>query len=224
MSEDSVAVISEDFTGFLLSKAFDVLSNGQFKRHLIQSRDRGDAWAIQMHAQQNRIVQECKGIHAKITHLLEKAHSAGWAQICKDVMSSAQPPIRVFTGYSQCAITGESLSYSVDLSRNCKNSSDVHVHLRFWHFFILLWFTAKIEYVIRSCTKQWMEGNASQPGEGMTALCERFREMNHDLVQQMAQLFKMALDYVNNSIDLYREQFDVHSIIRPPASFFEKML
>ena len=28
MSEDSVAVISEDFTGFLLSKAFDVLSNG----------------------------------------------------------------------------------------------------------------------------------------------------------------------------------------------------
>jgi len=216
--------INEDFTGFMLCKAFDVLSNGGFKRHLIQSRDRGDAWAIQMHAQQNRITQECKGIHAKIAHLLDKTHNAGWAQICKDVMSSAQPPIKVFTGYSQCAITGENLSYSVDLSRNCKNSHDVHVHLRFWHFFILLWFTTKIEYVIRSCTKQWVEANADckQAKEGMTALCERFKETNQETVCQMAQLFKMAIDYVNNSIDLYQEQFDVHPIIRPPASFFEE--
>jgi len=146
---------------------------------------------------------------------------AEWAGICRDVMASAQPPIRVFTGFSRCSLTGEALDYSIDLTRAGKNSKGVYVHLRFWHFFIFLWFTAKIEYIIRSCTKQWMEAlqDPQASPKDFTGLCERFRGENEPLIHQMGALFQRAHDFVSVSVDLYQAQFDVQPVLRPPESF-----
>lgn len=209
----------EDFEGFMLCKAYDVLSEGQFKKHLIQCRDKGDGWAVAMHTQQTRVTHECRHIQAQIAAMLDTPN-AEWAQICRDVMGSAQPPVKVFTGYSQCCLTGAFLDYSIDLSRSGKNTRESFVHLRFWHFFIFLWFTAKIEYVIRSCTKQWLEGQALPEKRDYTALCERFKEENEPLIAQMGALFRKASDYVQATIELYRQQFDVTPVLRPPESFF----
>lgn len=212
---------SEDFVGFMLSKAYDVLSEGHFKKHLIQCRDRGDAWAVRMHAQQTRIAQRCRKIQTRISSMHDTPQQAEWAGICRDVMASAQPPIRVFTGFSRCSLTGEALDYSIDLTRAGKNSKGVYVHLRFWHFFIFLWFTAKIEYIIRSCTKQWMEAlqDPQASPKDFTGLCERFRGENEPLIQQMGALFQRAHDFVSVSVDLYQAQFDVQPVLRPPESF-----
>lgn len=213
---------SEEFIGFMLSKAYDVLSEGHFKKHLIQCRDRGDAWAVRMHAQQTRIAQRCRKVQTRIAGMHDTPQQAEWAGICRDVMASAQPPIRVFTGFSRCSLTGDSLDYSIDLTRAGKNSKGVYVHLRFWHFFIFLWFTAKIEYIIRSCTKQWMEAlgdTTPEQRKDFTALCERFRAENEPLIQQMAALFHRAHDFVSASVDLYQAQFDVQPVLRPPQAF-----
>jgi hypothetical protein len=211
----------DDFVGFMLSKAYDVLSEGHFKKHLIQCRDRGDAWAVRMHAQQTRIAQRCRKIQTRIGGMHETPQQTEWAAICRDVMASAQPPIRVFTGFSRCSLTGEALDYSIDLTRAGKNSRGVYVHLRFWHFFVFLWFTAKIEYIIRSCTKQWMEAlQAPQRADkDFTALCERFRADNEQLIEQMSALFHRAHDFVCASVDLYEAQFDVQPVLRPPDAF-----
>lgn len=216
----------EEFVGFMLSKAYDVLSEGHFKKHLIQCRDRGDAWAVRMHAQQTRIAQRCRKIQTRIGGMHDTPQQAEWAGVCRDVMASAQPPIRVFTGYSRCSLTGEALDYSIDLTRAGKNSKGVYVHLRFWHFFVFLWFTAKIEYIIRSCTKQWMEALQDpqahpEPRKDFTALCERFRAENEPLIQQMGALFQRAHDFVTASVDLYQAQFDVQPVLRPPESFLK---
>jgi len=214
----------DDFVGFMLSKTYDVLSEGHFKKHLIQCRDRGDAWAVRMHAQQTRIAQRCRKIQTRIAGMQDTPQQAEWAGICRDVMASAQPPIRVFTGFSRCSLTGEALDYSIDLTRAGKNSKGVYVHLRFWHFFIFLWFTAKIEYIIRSCTKQWMEALPDTQGQSdqrrdFTAICERFRSENDLLIQRMSSLFQRAYDFVVTSVDLYQAQFDVQPVLRPPPTF-----
>lgn len=215
---------ADEFMGFMLSKAYDVLSEGHFKKHLIQCRDRGDAWAVRMHAQQTRVAQRCRKIQTRISGMHETPQQAEWAGVCRDVMASAQPPIRVFTGFSRCSLTGVALDYSIDLTRAGKNSKGVNVHLRFWHFFVFLWFTAKIEYIIRSCTKQWMEALQDPPAQpdvrkDFTALCERFRAENEPLIQQMGALFHRAHDFVTASVDLYQAQFDVQPVLRPPESF-----
>ena len=215
------------FVGFFVSKAFDVISEGNFKKHLIQSRDRGDAWAIQMHRELTSITQSCLRIQTRIAALHETPQHAHWAGICRDVMASAQPPIRVFTGYCQCSLTGESLDYSIDLTRAGKNSKGVFVHLRFWHWFIFLWLTAKIEYIIRSCTKQWLETAQDRPEaqrKDFTALCEQFRTENEPLIQQMASLFQRAHDFVMASIDLDQSQFDVQPVLKPPDAFFAQQV
>lgn len=204
------------FEGFMLCKAYDVLSDGNFKKHLIQCRDRGDLWAVQMHSQQTKVTHECRSIQSQIGALLE-GPNAEWAGICRDVMSSAQPPVKVFTGYSQCCLTGAFLDYSIDLSKSGKSTRESFVHLRFWHFFIFLWFTAKIEYIIRSCTKQWLE---AQEKTDYTQLCELFRADNEALIQQMGTLFRKAADYVQATIELYRQQFHVVPVLKPPPSFF----
>jgi len=217
----------DEFVGFMLSKTYDVLSEGHFKKHLIQCRDRGDAWAVHMHAQQTRIAQRCRKIHTRIAGMQETPQQAEWASICRDVMASAQPPIKVFTGFSHCSITGESLDYSIDLTRAGKNSKGVYVHLRFWHFFVFLWFSAKIEYIIRSCTKQWLENTATQnkpESKDFTSICERFRSENEDFIQNMSNLFRKAHDFVVNSIDLYQTQFEVRPVLRPPETFLNAPL
>lgn len=210
----------DDFIGFMLSKAYDVLSNGQFKRHLVQCKERGDSWAVTMHGQQVRILHACRMIQSQIAKLSESPSTQQWAQICKDVVGSAQPPVKVFTGIKKCSITGEDLEYSIDLTRSCRNAREVHVHLRFWHFFVLLWYVSKIEYIIRSCTKHWLDG-VKDNKEDYTALCERFQLDNEALSTKMGQLFQKGYEYVENSIDLYRQQFQALPVLCPPEKFFE---
>ena len=208
---------AEDVEGFLLSKAYDVISDGNFKKHLILCRDRGDAWAIAMHLQQTRIAQACKRLQTVIGEMAEVPQQREWALLCREVMASAQPPIKVFTGLCRCSLTAASLDYSLDLSRAGKNGREVFVDLRFWHFFVFLWYIAKIEYVIRSCTKQWLEG---ADASDITTCCERFRSDNDSLLRQLAALFLRARSYVSQSVELYKKQFDVQPVLEPPEAFF----
>jgi hypothetical protein len=139
----------EDFTGFALCKAYDVISDGAFRKHLVTCRDRGDAWAVKMHNEQGKIGHMCRDVLNSINHLYDVPHNREWARICKDVLGSAQPPIKVFTGPSVCSITGDRLECSLDLTKNGKNAKETKVHLKFWHFFIFLWYVSKAEYIIR---------------------------------------------------------------------------
>ena len=213
---------AEDFAGFMLSKAYDVISNGQFKRHLVSCKDKGDSWAVTMHQQQVRIVQAGRGIQNSISRLSESPSTAQWAQICKDVIGSAQPPVKVFTGSKKCSITGEDLEYSIDLTRSCRNAKPIYVHLRFWHFFVLLWYITKIEYIIRSCTKHWMD-NTKTSENTLTCpeICEHFKDENTELTEKMAALFLKGCAFVQNSVELYRQEFQAVAVLRPPPQFLE---
>ena len=206
----------EDFTAFLQSKAYDVLSDGAFKKHLVHSRDGGEAWAIQMHTRQARVTAECRVVQAQ-------ALGAGGklASVCKDVMASAQPPVKVFTGYSKCSLTGEHTDYSIDLTRNSKGAPECHVHPRFWHFFVMLWFVAKVEYVARACTKQWAEQHRGEDKD-YTRLCKLFEAENAGLAAQLHGVFVKSVSYVSRSVELYREESEVQPVLQPPPSFFQK--
>jgi len=215
------APAGDDVAGFLLSKAYDVISDGNFKKHLIHCRDRGDAWAIAMHLQQARVVQAFKHLQGLIAEMAEVPQQREWALLCREVMASAQPPIKVFTGCSRCFLTGVELDYSIDLSRAGKNSREVYVDLRFWHFFVFLWYIAKIEYVVRSCTKQWLE---TADAADTTACCETFRCDNEELLRQLAALFLRANSYVRQSVELFKKQFSVKPVLEPPSNFFDESL
>lgn len=203
----SAALLSQDdFRAYTQIKAYDVISSGFFRRHLSACRDNGDKWAIHMYNGQNTVqgkVRELFGLVAQLT----TPQSSKVHKVCRDVMSCAQPPVKVLTGFNTCVLTGASVEHCIDLTRVGKNPKEVYVDPRFRHFFMLLWFCAKIEYVIRACTKQWIDNQDEKPSpENYTQMCEGFTQENTEMMDRMHSLFLKGLDYTTTSLSIYRDK------------------
>ena len=202
----SSVVSLEDFRFYAQIKAYDVISSGGFRRHLSACRDSGDKWAIQMYNGQNAVQVKVREIFALVSQITG-TNGMHVHQICKDVMSCAQPPVKVLTGYNKCALTGESVEHCIDLTRIGKKPKEVYVHPRFRHFFMLLWYCSKIEYVIRACTKQWIDNRDAKPSQdSYTQMCEEYAEENMATIDRLHALFVKGWNYTNNSLVIYRDK------------------
>jgi len=87
----------EDFQAYAQTKAYDVISAGHFKRHLGTCRENGDRWAVVMYNRQNKVAGKIREVFALVNQL-STPRSQPIQRVCKDVMSCAQPPIKVVTG------------------------------------------------------------------------------------------------------------------------------
>lgn len=213
-------VTQEEFQAYAQIKAYDVISSGHFKRHLSQCRDNGDRWAVQMYSHQNAIQSQVKEVFSLVSQLTSP-NSSLIQRVCKDVMSCAQPPIRVLTGRNVCCLSGVSTEHCIDLTRVGKNSQEILVHPRFWHFFVLLWFCAKLEYVIRACTKQWLDLQGVQAvPSNYTELCEEFSHQNHDLMNKLYELFVKGVEYISLSLNTYKDKYALKPILVPPQNYW----
>ena len=211
----------EEFCSYVKSKAYDVISTGQFKRHLLTSRDKGDNWALQCCAGVSKVQAKTKQLTSCIAALSGK-DTALLHGICRDVMNSAQPPVKISGGISTCLLTGEKVQHCLDLTRPGKKNTEVCVHPRFWYFFIFLWFCAKIEYIVRSHTKQWLQSVAGGADDrNFTALCERFTEDNHAYCKLLHRLFTMAHEYVSTSLQMYAKHQQPRPVLVSTASYLE---
>ena len=206
-------VTLEDFQAYTQVKAYDVISSGHFKRHLGACRENGDRWAVVMYNRQNKVVAKVREIVLLVSQLTTP-QSQAVQRICKDVMACAQPPIKVLTGENVCSLTGVKTEHCIDLTRAGKNACEVYVHPRFWHFFVLLWFCAKLEYVIRACTKQWLESQAVRPGpENYTSMCEDYSLQNTEFAERMFRLFERGVEYTTLSLTRYRDKYAMQPML-----------
>lgn len=207
----------EEFTAFFQYKSFDVLSHGAYKRHLTQCKENGDSWAIDMHIKQNKIQQCIKQINSKIS-------SIGKCKLgiaCKSVTNCAQPPIRIFLGFSTCFITGVQSDKCLDLSKNGKKSQEIHIHPKFAYFFLFIWYICKLEYVIRACGKKWNEHiHKNKDNKINKEMYDQYMAENEKKCSDLYKIFQKALEYVHASLDLYTEEFLIQPIIQPAHSFW----
>jgi hypothetical protein len=209
----------EDFNAYAQAKAFDVISAGQFKRHLGTCRENGDRWAVIMYNRQNKVNSKVRELFALVNQLTTP-RSQQIQKICKDVMACAQPPIKVLTGRNTCCITGVLIEHCIDLTRAGKNSMEVYVHPRYWHFFVFLWFCAKLEYVIRACTKQWMDSQRTKhQSMPMTEICEEYTTQNADFNERLFRLLVQGIEYTSLSLTLYRDKYALQPVLSPSDDF-----
>ena len=209
----------EDFHAYAQVKAFDVISSGHFKRHLGTCRENGDRWAAVMYNRQNKVVGKVREVFALVGQLTTP-NSQHVQKICRDVMSCAQPPIKVMTGENVCSLSGVCVEHCIDLTRAGKNSTEVLVHPRFWHFFVLLWFCAKLEYVVRACTKQWLETQGIKPVPSTyTSVCEEYVAQNQAFNEKLFRLLERALEYTTRSLTLYRDKYALQPVLNAPDEY-----
>lgn len=210
----------EDFLAYFQYKSYDVLSCGNYKRHITQCKENSDSWAIEMYARQNRIQQNIKLLHVKLNSISQT--KLGIA--CKSVMNSAQPPIRIFIGFSTCFITGVQAEKCLDLSKNGKKNMEIHIHPKFAFFFLFVWYLCKLEYVIRACSKHWIEVNRKQKtGAVNQAFLNEFMTANEGICRGLFEVYEKAFAYVQTSLELYDEEFTARPILQPSESFWQEM-
>ena len=199
MSLDPVS--PQDFRHFYLAKSYDVIGAGTFRRHLCKCKEAGDPWAVEMSLGMNRIHQAVRHIQARVGQI-PRPRNALLQQLCKDVMIGAQPPIRMYAGYTTCCLSGVSCNTCIDLTRPAKMAQHVHIHARFSHFFLMLWYCSKLEYVVRSCAKAWLERQADQDDLDFKSLCERFREETAEYCAELHGVLERSYSHVNRSLDV----------------------
>jgi hypothetical protein len=133
-------------------------------------------------------------------------------EICRDVMMSAQPPIRLHAGCAPCTITGRRCTKCLDLSRSHKGNAHVYVDPRFCFFFMLLWYCNKLEYIIRSCTRTWLDERREE--ETFKNLCCSLRENLEPIIVRMHSLFVVGKDHVLATLRNYAQSHQYEPVLR----------
>ena len=191
----------EDFRGFFLAKAYDVVGNGAYRKHLARCKESGDPWALTMTLQLQTVQAQIREVHTAVAAMSPVPSKLN--EICKEVMMSAQPPIRLNAGCVTCCITGRRCLKCLDLSKAHKSNSHVYVDPRFCLFFMLLWYCNKLEYIIRCFTRTWLDGRPD--GETFKTLCCALRDEIDPTVARMHGLFVSAKDHVLETISRHTQ-------------------
>ena len=204
----------DEFRGFFLAKAYDVVGNGAYRKHLAKCKEAGDPWAVLMGHHLQAIQAQIREVHGSVLSMPPTPNHL--SDICKDVMMSAQPPIRLNAGCTVCAITGRRCLKCLDLSKTHKGNTHVYVDPRFCFFFMLLWYCNKMEYIIRCFTRTWLDSRPES--ETFKSLCCALGEEMEPSIVRMHSLFVAAKAHVLSTIHAYVENHRHAPILSMPLT------
>lgn len=188
-----------EFQDYLQCKAFDVISgDGSYRRYLYQCVDKQDEWAIRMHGNVAKVSNYVKEVHALVDRI--RGLNSPMSRVCTEVVTAMHAPVRVINGLSICSITGSHSQGCIDVSRATKSESPVLIHPRFHYFFMMLYYVHRLEHVIRSFTKSWLE---NQDFELTMAELTKLFMGQEELFKQMFGVFVTGSKHVILSLQNY---------------------
>jgi hypothetical protein len=206
-SAESLAkgVSYKDFESYVSYKAFDLLSEGGFKKLVVHSRENSEPWAVQVYTGMQTVTSRLKQV-AMLVNTLSDYGKKRLHAVCSEVVSSTTPPCKQKLGWSVCLITGIRSDRCLDLTRPGKSEGLVVISAKFSHFVIMLWFVTKLEHVCKTVAKAWLaaQSNTYQKNATVHEICEAFAA---DTAQMKAlyDAFQYAMLHVVNSIEQYRQ-------------------
>jgi len=201
----------ETFTNFWLCKAFDVIGHGSYKPYVIKCKENHDEWAIKAHQACQKVAHNIKIINAH----LQRIHTLPNMQLsvlCKDVISNTTPPCATEKQWAVCHISGEHTSECVQLLRSGgRHSETITIHKKIFDFLKQLWFVMKLEHIIRSIVRMWLERNAKQiQTKSIMEQCLLFQDTFKD-IPKFHSFFTHAMSTITISLSTYIDHY-IHSI------------
>jgi hypothetical protein len=196
-------VVSEGaFIDFVLFKAFDVISgSGSYRKFVHQSTDSGEDWAIRM----TKSVSDMNVLLRELHNLVERVRrlpNSKVATVCSEVVLATRAPIRVLPGWSTCFLTDNHAFECIDVARVAKNGQVIPLHPRFAYFVLQLFYCHRLEHVVRTYTKNWLDCEAQAGVADIHELTARFQEQVV-LFRAMHAKFCEGFAHVKQSLDKY---------------------
>ncbi len=188
-----------EFKDYVHCKALDVISgDGSYRRYLYQCVEKQDEWAVRMHCNVAKVTAYVRDIHGLVDRVCSLQCPV--ARVCTEVGTAMHAPVRVVPRLAVCAITGLHTQGCIDVSRATKTENPVLVHPEFHYFFLMLYYVQRLEHVIRSFTKYWLE--QQDPEDTMAQLTAAFASQEQ-LFVDMHRSFIEGSRHVVDSLQHY---------------------
>jgi hypothetical protein len=189
----------ENFRDYIHCKAFDVISgDGSYRRYLYQCVENQDAWAIRVHESVTLVTANVREFQLLVDRVRQLQTPV--ARVCTEVVTAMHAPTRVSPKLSVCTITGAHCVNCIDVSRATKSDVPVLIHPRFHYFFLMLYYVHRLEHVIRSFAKSWLEHQDSE--QTMAELTKKFTAQT-ELFEQMFKVYNEGSRHVIDSLQNY---------------------
>ena len=198
-------VAYEDFEAFCLYRAFDMISEGSYRRLIVNARENSEPWAIQSYTGMQNVSSHSKRILSMVNTLSEYGKTRLHA-VCTEVIGNSTPPCKAKLGWGVCLVTGVRSDRCLDLTRQGKSEGLVVVSAKFSHFLIMLWLIAKLEHACKTLAKTWLssKGEEYEKENTIHQICTDFSKETLK-IKALHAAYNHACSHVVNSIVQYRK-------------------
>lgn len=136
------------FLDFVLLKAFDIVSCGNYRKFVLKKKDLCESWAINLHTNYQAIVQEIRRV-TKYAALLRAQGFPEIATVCMKLAHCVEPPMRSDTRtWSVCHISNVQCVEWVRVNI-ATDTTPVTVHPRYLTFCVAYWYITRFDHVLR---------------------------------------------------------------------------
>jgi len=133
---------------YVLLRAFDVVSSGQYRKFVLRQKELCEDWALAMHENYQRTMQQIRRVAKEHSTLRALGHGA-LAAVCQKIGLCVEVPKKVGVGsFHRCYLTGVMCTEGVRVNPLSEGSPMV-VHQKFLKFCASLWFILRFENVLR---------------------------------------------------------------------------
>jgi hypothetical protein len=132
---------------FIMLKAFDVVSSGQYRKFVLKKKDLCETWAMTMHDNYHCLTQEVRNL-SKYTTLARSQGHIDIALVCTKLLNCAECPHTHDSGWNTCTITKVQCVGGVRIN-SASEAIAIFVHPRFLRFCLSFWYTSRFDHVLR---------------------------------------------------------------------------
>jgi hypothetical protein len=191
-------ILPDRMRNFVLFKAYDVIGNGGYRRFVLKNKNNGEKWATTLYNDTHYVSRHVRATLLLVNRLQYTASCVKLHKLCQRVINDLNPPIISTHGWCICALTGMRTENTTQLGRSNKGDA-CHVHRKFFKFFCMLWFIARVDLCVKYFTVQWLQTHNNEEEQNIQTLCEKF-EADSQAVQSMCDRFSHAIAHVSMSV------------------------
>ena len=142
-STESAMIVRE----FIMLKALDVVSSGQYRKFVLRKKDLCEKWALQMHDNYHMMTIEVRN-PGKYTAMAKSQGFIHVALVCTKLLNCVECPQTQKSGWNTCIITKVQCMDCVRVN-SASEAVAVFVHPRFLRFCLSFWYTSRFDHVLR---------------------------------------------------------------------------
>jgi hypothetical protein len=205
--------LEDKFKEYLLFKAFDIISDGSYRRFVLKQKHNGDKWAIGLHMCIHEVSGSVKSVTRLTQGLQYKPATLKLYTLCQRVLQDLNPPTVSSDVWKICALTGMRTDKIVAFGKTSKG--DVcYVHQKFHDFFCKLWFLARIDICIKQFTEFWCQVRADRclKGNDYKGLCAQL-QADDECVNTFCQYFIASMQHVEKSLTTHVENCNATNLL-----------